>query len=788
MSWLSDKLRRNRSDSAASTTSTISNASASTEQDAGKKIQHKTSIASILGAYSAVEYCPRFDVSKHIKKWGQHRVQLRTWEVDVTSGALRNLSRSGALQKQFSVLDLVHIEKAPNDKVSLTMLFESANHPYTLQFEDNSAGTATLHRERFYQLLYLLRFKAKISMVPRFAAEYSDALNVGMENIDVFIGTWNLGNATPPESDLLEDWIPKTGYDLLAIGTQECIYEPREGFDNCEEDWIRTLQSHMGDDYEHVITRSLQAIRLTVFVHKRHLFKVSAVESEVLGTGLGNYYGNKGGVGVSLNFHTTPLTFNSVHLAARKDNVKERNVDAAAIVDRLRVGCLDEVDSCTSAPYYFFFGDLNYRVWLEYEKTVALSKAKQLDPLLAADQLRAEQEAGRALTEFEEGLITFRPTYRYDIGTREFSNHKMQSPSFTDRILWCSSSKEMIQQTSYEACDTITTSDHNPIKATFKIAVHLPSVMFLKNPGYGVSGKCNVELSKVTAFNLRLHTLALDASVEERQVASRALASGAKVFLKFHSPLGFLGPSTSECTEATGLSEHSGVHFSGYEMTAEWEEDQINQIQPILASYDSLHQIPLIVSLYEQNGLPRECSILVTTAEMDVFAAAAAAHSPPQIGSECRGLFNGCAEDHGGHTGAVNERSGLSAGPVACSLKLPVKLREYGARPCCPIPDGASTALLFEGIHCDELLNMEHGLLKAASSDGVPEYAGRWSSGESATGLTPERAATVCSNEDSRLLKNGPEETAAVLVMALPLSHGLCPGLDSPLAKVGCCV
>lgn len=34
---------------------------------------------------------------------------------------------------------------------------------------------------------------------------------------------------------------------------------------------------------------------------------------------------------------------------------------------------------------------------------------------------------------YKEGLVTFAPTYKYQVGTQMFVN---ETPSFTDRILW----------------------------------------------------------------------------------------------------------------------------------------------------------------------------------------------------------------------------------------------------------------------------------------------------------------------------------------------------------------
>ena len=39
---------------------------------------------------------------------------------------------------------------------------------------------------------------------------------------------------------------------------------------------------------------------------------------------------------------------------------------------------------------------------------------RQFDQLLEADQLKLQQQQRRAFVEFEEGPITFKPTYKYN--------------------------------------------------------------------------------------------------------------------------------------------------------------------------------------------------------------------------------------------------------------------------------------------------------------------------------------------------------------------------------------
>lgn len=103
-------------------------------------------------------------------------------------------------------------------------------------------------------------------------------------------------------------------------------------------------------------------------------------------------------------------------------------------------------------------------------------KAKAYETLLNNyDELRREMKGGKVFQDFTEGEITFGPTYRYERGSRIFSRKKEQSPSYTDRILTFTTRMESdIEQIGYWSAPGITTSDHTPVAALFKLPVMLP--------------------------------------------------------------------------------------------------------------------------------------------------------------------------------------------------------------------------------------------------------------------------------------------------------------------------
>src|SRR6185503_2918807 len=63
------------------------------------------------------------------------------------------------------------------------------------------------------------RFSGRFSNLEPFPA------NVRKNDIiNVYVATWNLGNARPPSVSDLRSWLPPDQYDVYGVGVQECSY------------------------------------------------------------------------------------------------------------------------------------------------------------------------------------------------------------------------------------------------------------------------------------------------------------------------------------------------------------------------------------------------------------------------------------------------------------------------------------------------------------------------------------------------------------------------------------
>lgn len=74
---------------------------------------------------------------------------------------------------------------------------------------------------------------------------------------------------------------------------------------------------------------------LVVFVERNLAQHVHNVASDTVGTGIMGKFGNKGGVAVRMDLHTTSLCFVNSHLAAHTEEYERRNQDFHVIGESL---------------------------------------------------------------------------------------------------------------------------------------------------------------------------------------------------------------------------------------------------------------------------------------------------------------------------------------------------------------------------------------------------------------------------------------------------------------------
>lgn len=329
----------------------------------------------------------------------------------------------------------------------------------------------------------------------------------------LFVGTWNV-NAKGKEEEPLEpwlcaDWGPSGEYapDVVAVGFQEIVdlNAINVAVDNKTQQksqfWAEKLQQTLNKfsdpnrSYYMVSQKALVGLLICVFVKQSHRLRVKDVTATSVGVGVMGIAGNKGGVSVRLQFYDTTLCFICSHLAAHRENVTGRNSDFAniysktifdvgeqAIRDLRRSGNLAEgvvghgSVGVKSHDVVFWLGDLNYRIDESMPTEVVLKNSESggIGELRSLDQLNIERSAGRVFQEFEEGVLNFPPTYKYQPGTDMYEQRpekKLRAPAWCDRILWRAQVPSHVEQFTYNRSIRPNVSDHKAVYSTLRVTV-----------------------------------------------------------------------------------------------------------------------------------------------------------------------------------------------------------------------------------------------------------------------------------------------------------------------------
>nr|XP_015216796.1 PREDICTED: phosphatidylinositol 3,4,5-trisphosphate 5-phosphatase 1 isoform X2 [Lepisosteus oculatus] len=396
-------------------------------------------------------------------------------KVDVETGkVIFKKSKEGSEDKYVvhnKILQLVKSQKVPNKLVIVMETEKEKIQRKEYVFEDSKK------REGFCQLLQQMKNKHSNKAEP--------------DMITIFIGTWNMGSASPPGN--ITSWFKSKGqgktrddtadhipHDIYVIGTQEDPLGERE--------WMETIKTTLREvtsiNFKPIANHTLWNIRIVVLAKPEHENRISHIFSDSVKTGIANALGNKGAVGVSFMFNGTSFGFVNSHLTSGSEKKLRRNQNYSSILRFLNLGDkkLNPFDITHRFTHLFWLGDLNYRIEMashEAENIVAKIKQGQHQELLIKDQLTIEKKEGKVFLLYEEEDITFPPTYRFERDTREryaytkakATGTKYNLPSWCDRVLWKSYPMAHVVCQSYGCTTDIMTSDHSPVFATFEIGV-----------------------------------------------------------------------------------------------------------------------------------------------------------------------------------------------------------------------------------------------------------------------------------------------------------------------------
>ncbi|GAB4832207.1 hypothetical protein Ancab_006224 [Ancistrocladus abbreviatus] len=279
--------------------------------------------------------------------------------------------------------------------------------------------------------------------------------------------------------------------------------------------------------YKLMASKKMVGVFISIWMRRELLrrYNVSNVKVSSVACGIMGYLGNKGSVSVSMSIEKTSFCFIVAHLASgeKKGDEGRRNQQVSEIFKRSTYPRLSqEMDSSLPLTILghdriFWFGDLNYRLYLEDNLARELILKRNWKDLQKFDQLRREQEEGGVFQGWMEGNIEFAPTYKYVLsnsnrysgGISSKAGEKQRTPAWCDRILWHGKG---IQQLSY-ICGVSNFSDHRPVSAVFISEVEVQST----NPRA-------VALSKfLHSMNLSRHNVQKKGSQEPKSTLCKSI-------------------------------------------------------------------------------------------------------------------------------------------------------------------------------------------------------------------------------------------------------------------------
>ncbi|KAJ3321129.1 hypothetical protein HDV06_004582 [Boothiomyces sp. JEL0866] len=266
--------------------------------------------------------------------------------------------------------------------------------------------------------------------------------NLSQDYLCIYVLTFNMNGRLPTDNinllfgDLC-NFKRFSNSHLVVIGTQEC-----EKMYSSKQQWEQIIDSFLEKEYVKLQSETLIQLHLVVYVKKPFISYVGQIQTGKLATGIGNVVGNKGAIGIAIQFATVSILLVNAHMTAHEGKVLARNKEFHRINSQLPLFGINDRDkrklhAFDRYDYTFFLGDLNYRVKMNRGIVERLLKENKMGLVLEADELNTERAKGSILKGFKEGPIKFQPTFKFDVEQVDTYNKKKQRvPSWTDRILF----------------------------------------------------------------------------------------------------------------------------------------------------------------------------------------------------------------------------------------------------------------------------------------------------------------------------------------------------------------
>jgi len=297
-------------------------------------------------------------------------------------------------------------------------------------------------------------------------------------DLNVFVCTWNIDQKDPPEK---LDELFTNNYDILVFCFQEidmtmdCIMSGHSPVKT--QNWNEALSKAVTKTQASYIGgMQLGTSYIAAFVKTALIKSVADIQTASVTLGSMGFY-NKSAVGISFNYSDTRLCFISAHLSHGRKNVERRNSEFWKIQSEMVfVVQKKKQDGDEIIRYHlddhdaiFWSGDFNYRLTIPDPES--RERFKETNYLLSKDQLITAHKRSEAFVGYNEGEITFPPSYKYDKGTENIdSSSKQRGPAWCDRIfLRIVGEIKFVSLNEYNMRKNFLMSDHRPVYSDFKV-------------------------------------------------------------------------------------------------------------------------------------------------------------------------------------------------------------------------------------------------------------------------------------------------------------------------------
>ena len=327
----------------------------------------------------------------------------------------------------------------------------------------------------------------------------------------IWTGSFNM--SAPPQPFDIRDMVHKSrdqyNVCMYAIALHEVTDPDTTSMTTAFVAWEAALDAYLCDimGFVKMAVQSIGGTMLAVYIDKTCARYISDISVSTVALGP---YGlkNKGAVGIRFKLGTKTFCIVSAHFTAgetthRTDRMigiktayKQRIMDYLAVKDTMT---FKTIEGCPNKSILWmkhdppkmrmedhsniiFMGDMNFRItpndslytFTTREQTDIAghyTDPKILRKLRVYDELLYAMTYDNVFTDFQEGTLTFKPTYKYTADKDIYDAKTARMPAWKNRILWKGSSTELLQ---YDTRHTIG-SDHKPLHAIIVFRGVLPT-------------------------------------------------------------------------------------------------------------------------------------------------------------------------------------------------------------------------------------------------------------------------------------------------------------------------